>query len=233
MAKKKAEIVEEIKQEEVIETEIIEEVVNIESIEGMYSANISKQKDISNISSRIIYINNEIKKEQYTTSNLKKIQLSRELTEEETKKLSDAELTIIEFERQLKVNDEKIKKLKEEVELNLVTIENFLIKYSKDILKAKAELKNEKQVLVKNIIECVKNSIEKENEIISKSKELTEKIKKSMSFGVKNITNYTNFDVEQARIENDIEDLNLNDIHIKDILNRFKDIEKYCKRKGI
>ena len=241
MARKKVEL----KAEEIEKKEILEEAVDLEvkeealqkeltmdDINSLYEINTSNKKEMSNIINRITYIKNEIRKESYAISNLEKTSLSRELTNVESEKLKNSKLIVVEFERQLKVNDDKISNLSKEANDNTQTINDFLIKYSKEILKNKAELKNKKQTLVKNMVEYVKNIIAEEEILILEGKELTNKVINTLKFGA-NITNYTNIDVEQARVEHEIEDLGLNDIHIKDLLNRFKDIEKYIKRKGL
>ena len=198
MARKKVEeVVEEekeleLKVEEVVEEEKInQEDCTLEDILEIKNKKSTLENEVKSHEMRIKNIGNELKVLNKDIENLEKVNFTKELSEDETKKLETKKLEVVELNRQLKVKIDKIEECKKEIKLQddryghifeikkaidkIVQYEAELLEEEKHIIDLKLTLSN--TVQIPNNIELPTKSVPMQagqrKEIISKVKDLS------------------------------------------------------------
>jgi hypothetical protein len=241
MARKKTEIIEEVK-EEVMETEIVEEIkqeevaikekITLKKANELVLKNTELKKDIAGVINRISYVKNEIRKEEFAIKSIEKLKNNRELTEAESELLDKKQLIVAEFNRQLGVNAEKLKSMENEIESNVKIIDDFAMEYSRDILKKQAEVYSKKQKLILDVIGFVNDTINSDIKFAEEDKSIRENISNVIRLST-NIPKFSKDDIVKTMIENNMDYVDMPDVHMREILLNLKNINKYCRRKGI
>ena len=142
MARKKVEeVVEEekeleLKVEEVVEEENInQEDCTLEDILEIKNSKSTLENEVKSHEMRIKNIGNELKVLNKDIENLEKVNFTKELSEDETKKLETKKLEVVELNRQLKVKIDKIEECKKEIKEYEIVLKEFAIAQYRKIVE--------------------------------------------------------------------------------------------------
>ena len=181
MARKKVEeIIEEekgleLKVEEIIEEEKIDQKdCTLEDILEIKDKKSTLENEIKSHELRIKNIGNELKVLNKDIENLEKINFTKELSEDESKKLETKKLEVVELNRQLKVKIDKIEECKKEAEEYDSVLKEFAITQYRKIVEKEIKLQDDRYEHMFEIKKSVDKIMQHEKDLIDEEKHIIE-----------------------------------------------------------
>ena len=179
MARKKVEeVIEEekeleLKVEEVIEEEKInQEDCTLEDILEIKNKKSTLENEVKSHEMRIKNIGNELKVLNKDIENLEKVNFTKELSEDETKKLETKKLEVIELNRQLKVKIDKIEECKKEIKEYEIVLKEFAIAQYRKIVEKEIKLQDDRYGHIFEIKKAIDKIIQYEAELLEEEKHI-------------------------------------------------------------
>jgi len=179
MARKKVEeVVEEekeleLKVEEVIEEEKIDQKdCTIEDILEIKNSKSTLENEVKSHEMRIKNIGNELKVLNKDIENLEKVNFTKELSEDETKKLETKKLEVIELNRQLKVKIDKIEECKKEIKEYEIVLKEFAIAQYRKIVEKEIKLQDDRYGHIFEIKKAIDKIVQYEAELLEEEKHI-------------------------------------------------------------
>jgi chromosome segregation ATPase len=165
----------ELKVEEVIEEEKIDQKdCTLEDILEIKDKKSTLENEIKSHELRIKNIGNELKVLNKDIENLEKINFTKELSEEESKKLETKKLEIVELNRQLKVKIDKIEECKKEVEEYDSVLKEFAITQYRKIVEKEIKLQDDRYEHIFEIKKSIDKIMQHEKDLIDEEKHIIE-----------------------------------------------------------
>ena len=181
MARKKVEeVIEEekeleLKVEEVIEEEKIDQKdCTLEDILEIKDKKSTLENEIKSHEMRIKNIGNELKVLNKDIENLEKVNFTKELSEDESKKLETKKLEVVELKRQLKVKIDKIEECKKEVGEYDSVLKEFAITQYRKIVEKEIKLQDDRYEHIFEIKKSVDKIMQHEKDLIDEEKHIIE-----------------------------------------------------------
>lgn len=179
MARKKVEeVVEEekeleLKVEEVIEEEKInQEDCTLEDILEIKNKKSTLENEVKSHEMRIKNIGNELKILNKDIENLEKVNFTKELSEDETKKLETKKLEVVELNRQLKVKIDKIEECKKEIKEYEIVLKEFAIAQYRKIVEKEIKLQDDRYGHIFEIKKAIDKIVQYEAELLEEEKHI-------------------------------------------------------------
>ena len=179
MARKKVEeVVEEekeleLKVEEVIEEEKInQEDCTLEDILEIKNKKSTLENEVKSHEMRIKNIGNELKVLNKDIENLEKVNFTKELSEDETKKLETKKLEVVELNRQLKVKIDKIEECKKEIKEYEIVLKEFAIAQYRKIVEKEIKLQDDRYGHIFEIKKAIDKIVQYEAELLEEEKHI-------------------------------------------------------------
>lgn len=179
MARKKVEeVVEEekeleLKVEEVIEEEKInQEYCTLEDILEIKNKKSTLENEVKSHEMRIKNIGNELKILNKDIENLEKVNFTKELSEDETKKLETKKLEVVELNRQLKVKIDKIEECKKEIKEYEIVLKEFAITQYRKIVEKEIKLQDDRYGHIFEIKKAIDKIVQYEAELLEEEKHI-------------------------------------------------------------
>ena len=179
MARKKVEeVIEEekeleLKVEEVIEEEKInQEDCTLEDILEIKNKKSTLENEVKSHEMRIKNIGNELKVLNKDIENLEKVNFTKELSEDETKKLETKKLEVIELNRQLKVKIDKIEECKKEIKEYEIVLKEFAIAQYRKIVEKEIKLQDDRYGHIFEIKKAIDKIVQYEAELLEEEKHI-------------------------------------------------------------
>ena len=179
MARKKVEeVVEEEKEleskvEEVVEEEKInQEDCTLEDILEIKNKKSTLENEVKSHEMRIKNIGNELKVLNKDIENLEKVNFTKELSEDETKKLETKKLEVVELNRQLKVKIDKIEECKKEIKEYEIVLKEFAIAQYRKIVEKEIKLQDDRYGHIFEIKKAIDKIVQYEAELLEEEKHI-------------------------------------------------------------
>lgn len=179
MARKKVEeVIEEekeleLKVEEVIEEEKInQEDYTLEDILEIKNKKSTLENEVKSHEMRIKNIGNELKVLNKDIENLEKVNFTKELSEDETKKLETKKLEVVELNRQLKVKIDKIEECKKEIKEYEIVLKEFAIAQYRKIVEKEIKLQDDRYGHIFEIKKAIDKIVQYEAELLEEEKHI-------------------------------------------------------------
>ena len=179
MARKKVEeVIEEekeleLKVEEVIEEEKIDQKdCTLEDILEIKNKKSTLENEVKSHEMRIKNIGNELKVLNKDIENLEKVNFTKELSEDETKKLETKKLEVIELNRQLKVKIDKIEECKKEIKEYEIVLKEFAITQYRKIVEKEIKLQDDRYGHIFEIKKAIDKIVQYEAELLEEEKHI-------------------------------------------------------------
>lgn len=179
MARKKVEeVVEEekeleLKVEEVVEEEKInQEDCTLEDILEIKNKKSTLENEVKSHEMRIKNIGNELKVLNKDIENLEKVNFTKELSEDETKKLETKKLEVVELNRQLKVKIDKIEECKKEIKEYEIVLKEFAITQYRKIVEKEIKLQDDRYGHIFEIKKAIDKIVQYEAELLEEEKHI-------------------------------------------------------------
>ena len=179
MARKKVEeVIEEekeleLKVEEVIEEEKInQEDCTLEDILEIKNKKSTLENEVKSHEMRIKNIGNELKVLNKDIENLEKVNFTKELSEDETKKLETKKLEVVELNRQLKVKIDKIEECKKEIKEYEIVLKEFAITQYRKIVEKEIKLQDDRYGHIFEIKKAIDKIVQYEAELLEEEKHI-------------------------------------------------------------
>ena len=179
MARKKVEeVIEEekeleLKVEEVIEEEKInQEDCTLEDILEIKNKKSTLENEVKSHEMRIKNIGNELKVLNKDIENLEKVNFTKELSEDETKKLETKKLEVVELNRQLKVKIDKIEECKKEIKEYEIVLKEFAIAQYRKIVEKEIKLQDDRYGHIFEIKKAIDKIVQYEAELLEEEKHI-------------------------------------------------------------
>ena len=179
MARKKVEeVVEgekelELKVEEVIEEEKIDQKdCTLEDILEIKNSKSTLENEVKSHEMRIKNIGNELKVLNKDIENLEKVNFTKELSEDETKKLETKKLEVVELNRQLKVKIDKIEECKKEIKEYEIVLKEFAIAQYRKIVEKEIKLQDDRYGHIFEIKKAIDKIVQYEAELLEEEKHI-------------------------------------------------------------
>ena len=227
MARKKVEeVIEEekeleLKVEEVIEEEKIDQKdCTLEDILEIKNKKSTLENEVKSHEMRIKNIGNELKVLNKDIENLEKVNFTKELSEDETKKLETKKLEVVELNRQLKVKIDKIEECKKEIKEYEIVLKEFAIKKKRKIVEKEIKLQDDRYGHIFEIKKAIDKIVQYEAELLEEEKHIIDlKLTLSNTVQIPNIIELpTNLVPMQAGQR-------------KEIISKVKDLSLYLSKK--
>ena len=174
MARKKVEeVVEEekeleLKVEEAVEEERInQEDCTLEDILEIKNKKSTLENEVKSHEMRINNIGNELKVLNKDIENLEKVNFTKELSEDETKKLE-----VVELNRQLKVKIDKIEECKKEIKEYEIVLKEFAIAQYRKIVEKEIKLQDDRYGHIFEIKKAIDKIVQYEAELLEEEKHI-------------------------------------------------------------
>ena len=179
MARKKVEeVIEEekeleLKVEEVVEEEKInQEDCTLEDILEIKNKKSTLENEVKSHEMRIKNIENELKVLNKDIENLEKVNFTKELSEDETKKLETKKLEVVELNRQLKVKIDKIEECKKEIKEYEIVLKEFAIAQYRKIVEKEIKLQDDRYGHIFEIKKAIDKIVQYEAELLEEEKHI-------------------------------------------------------------
>ena len=179
MARKKVEeVIEEekeleLKVEEVIEEEKIDQKdCTLEDILEIKNKKSTLENEVKSHEMRIKNIGNELKVLNKDIENLEKVNFTKELSEDETKKLETKKLEVVELNRQLKVKIDKIEECKKEIKEYEIVLKEFAIAQYRKIVEKEIKLQDDRYGHIFEIKKAIDKIVQYEAELLEEEKHI-------------------------------------------------------------
>ena len=227
MARKKVEeVIEEekeleLKVEEVIEEEKIDHKdCTLEDILEIKDKKSTLENEIKSHELRIKNIGNELKILNKDIENLEKVNFTKELSEDETKKLETKKLEVVELNRQLKVKIEKIEESKKVIQEYEDILKEFAIAQYRKIVEKEIKLQDDRYEHIFEIKKSIDKIIQHESDLLDEEKHIIE-LKQTLSSIVQIPNN----------IELPVKPVPMQAGQRKEIISKVKDLNLYLSKK--
>ena len=175
MARKKVgEVVEEEKELElkVEEEKINQEDCTLEDILEIKNKKSTLENEVKSHEMRIKNIGNELKVLNKDIENLEKVNFTKELSEDETKKLETKKLEVVELNRQLKVKIDKIEEYKKEIKEYEIVLKEFAIAQYRKIVEKEIKLQDDRYGHIFEIKKAIDKIVQYEAELLEEEKHI-------------------------------------------------------------
>lgn len=231
--------VEEVKLEEVkvekTETEKAVEVVEAltkEDILELRNELSDIKEEIQGHMNRITNIGIEKCNHDLKIKTLEKLELVRELNEQETKALEAAKLSIVELDRQLEVRTSKLSDANIKHAEIETTIKKYAVEQTRDLLEKSVRLEKERFDLIEEHFRVlVKEVMDAEAQFAIREKEIAQL--KSDLVNYAGATNYDMNDINNMKVHLGIKNPVLSNAQRREILAKVKDINIYFSKKYV
>ena len=211
---------------EVIETEKVEEEkidhkdCTLEDILEIKDKKSTLENEIKSHELRIKNIGNELKVLNKDIENLEKVNFTKELSEDETKKLEIKKLEVAELNRQLKVKIEKIEDSKKSIQEYENVLKEFAITQYRRIVEKEIKLQDDRYEHIFEIKKSIDKIIKHESDLLDEEKHIIE-LKQTLSSIVQIPNN----------IELPIKPVPMQAGQRKEIISKVKDLNLYLSKK--
>ena len=163
----------ELKVGEVVEEEKInQEDCTLEDILEIKNKKSTLENEVKSHEMRIKNIGNELKVLNKDIENLEKVNFTKELSEDETKKLETKKLEVIELNRQLKVKIDKIEECKKEIKEYEIVLKEFAITQYRKIVEKEIKLQDDRYGHIFEIKKAIDKIVQYEAELLEEEKHI-------------------------------------------------------------
>ena len=169
---------------------------------------------------RIKNIGNELKVLNKDIENLEKVNFTKELSEDETKKLETKKLEVVELNRQLKVKIDKIEEYKKEIKEYEIVLKEFAIAQYRKIVEKEIKLQDDRYGHIFEIKKAIDKIIQYEAELLDEEKHIID-LKLTLSNTVQIPNN----------IELPTKSVQMQAGQRKEIISKVKDLSLYLSKK--
>ena len=112
--------------------------------------------------------------------NLEKVKFTKELSEDETKKLETKKLEVVELNRQIKVKIDKIEECKKEIKEYEIVLKEFAITQYRKIVEKEIKLQDDRYGHIFEIKKAIDKIVQYEAELLEEEKHIIDlKLKQS------------------------------------------------------
>ena len=130
------------------------------------------ENEVKSHEMRIKNIGNELKVLNKDIENLEKVNFTKELSEDETKKLETKKLEVVELNRQLKVKIDKIEECKKEIKEYEIVLKEFAITQYRKIVEKEIKLQDDRYGHIFEIKKAIDKIVQYEAELLEEEKHI-------------------------------------------------------------
>ena len=211
----------ELKVEEVVKEEKInQEDCTLEDILEIKNKKSTLENEVNSHEMRIKNIGNELKVLNKDIENLEKVNFTKELSEDETKKLETKKLEVVELNRQLKVKIDKIEECKKEIKEYEIVLKEFAIAQYRKIVEKEIKLQDDRYGHIFEIKKAIDKIVQYEAELLEEEKHIID-LKLTLSNTVQIPNN----------IELPTKSVQMQAGQRKEIISKVKDLSLYLSKK--